>query len=204
MRSLFKIETLHRISSLVPTGCWRAGRPLLFHIYSCAPDAFAWEQCVCTDRRRALCQTVLTFLCAPDVFPLGTGSYWKLTEWSCLLVRTSVLLEEAENLNAFSTGCQSVCTLHTDLCSPAPVVLAGVFVTEPRLVPGIPGGERSWKQANAPVINIASIPAYDGWSSLLFNCKILQKNRSCWQQWLIFSICIMACPLYLCNTAFAD
>lgn len=73
-----------------------------------------------------------------------------------------MLLEEAENLNAFSTGCQSVCMLHTDLCSPAPVVLAGVFITEPGLVPGIPGGERSWKQANAPIINIASIPAYDG------------------------------------------
>ena len=42
------------------------------------------------------------------------------------------------------------------------MVLAGVFVVEPRLVPGVPGGERNWKQANAPLINIASIPAYDG------------------------------------------
>lgn len=70
--------------------------------------------------------------------------------WQLLKINRAKLLAGMYLHAAGGTGehkrvrhrCQSVCTFHIDVCSAAIMVLAGVFVMEPRLLLGIPGGEK--------------------------------------------------------------
>lgn len=65
------------------------------------------------------------------------------------------------------------------------------------------GGD--WKQASAPFLNIESVLLTVTAAVWIFSCKILQgKKKKLLTSVINFLICIAACPLCLCGTAFAD
>lgn len=140
-------------------------------------DFFLGPRClclgmVCLDRQKQSTpwQPVLISLCAPNVCflceaaatenELGEAASWPIP--LCCWSKWRAQRHPAEDARLWLS------LLHTNLPSAAPVVVADVFVTQPGVVLEVPGHERSWKPANTPLMDVASIPAYHGGSCLHF------------------------------------